>query len=101
MNPSQWILFIFTWQLDGYETTGRVSRSVCGRVLYIRFSEGEDGSEIVWLSHCERLLGIIMKQRLVPLQAQLVRVGDELRGGLAVVNHGRLSVYKQILSNSS
>ena len=36
-----------------------------------------------------------MEQRLVPLQAELVGVSDELRWGLTVVDHRRLSVYKQ------
>ena len=44
------------------------------------------------LSDGQFLLGVIVKQRLVPLYVQVIGESDELRGRLAEVNNGRLSV---------
>ena len=40
----------------------------------------------------ECLFGVVVEQRLVPLYVQVIGEGDELRGRLAEVNDGRLSV---------
>ena len=70
---------------------GRVARLVPRRVAHQRVPEGE-AAEGARLRDCERRAGVVVEQRLVPVDVHLLRVRDEVGRRLAEVNHRSLCV---------